>query len=128
VATLTATMSAIDPEIEGEARIRAVFSRVRQGDLSVADLYAEDAVLTYSGGGRVVGRAAIRAFYQQQIESIRPQPHVTAVLRDPPLYVAVIEAPTSEGHYRALDLFEVDDSGIRRLEIYSQGQASGRSD
>jgi len=121
-------MSASDPQIQGADRVRAVFSRVRQGDLSVADLYAEDAVLTYSRGGRVEGREAIRAFYQQQIESIRPQPHVAAVLQDPPLYVAVVEAPTSEGHYRALDLFEVDDSGIRRLEIYSQGQLSGRSD
>ena len=125
--TLTATMSAIDPHIRGADRVRAVFSRVRQGDSSVADLYAEDAVLTYSGGGRVEGREAIRAFYQQQIELIRPRPDVMAVIEDPPLYVAVVEVPTSEGHHRALDLFEVDDSGIRRLEIYSQGQASGRS-
>jgi hypothetical protein len=118
--TLTAAMSAGDPHIEGTERVRAVFSRVRQGDSSVADLFGEDAVLTYSGGGRVVGREAIRAFYQQQIESIRPQPQVVAVVADPPLFVAVVEVPTSERHYRALDLFEVDDSGIRRLEIYSQ--------
>jgi hypothetical protein len=45
---------------------------------------------------------------------------VEAVLEAPLLYVAVLDVPTTAGHHRALDLFEVDDEGLRRLEISSQ--------
>lgn len=110
----------LDPHIRGSDRIREVFNRVRNGDLSVADLYAEDAVVTYGHGGRAEGREAIRAFYSRTIEAIRPQPQVDAVLEAPPLYVAVVDVPTSSGRHRALDLFELDERGIRRLDIYSQ--------
>jgi hypothetical protein len=110
----------LDPHIQGPDRIREVFVRVRNGDLRVADLYAEDAVVTYGHDGRAEGREAIRIFYRRTIETIRPQPRVEAVLEAPPLYVAVVDVPTTAGHHRALDLFEVDDKGIRRLEIYSQ--------
>jgi hypothetical protein len=111
----------LDPHIEGSDRIREVFARVCAGDLSVADLYAEDAVVTYGHGGRAEGREAIRKFYQHTIEAIRPQPRVEAVLEAPPLYVAVVDVPTTAGHHRALDLFELGKRGIIRLEIYSQG-------
>lgn len=99
--------------------MREVFARVRNGDESVADLYAEDGVLTYPGG-KVEGREAIRAFYKGTIERIRPQPQVTAVLEEPPLFVAIVEVPTLDQHRRALDLFELGEEGILRLEIYSQ--------
>jgi hypothetical protein len=110
-----------DSQIRGADRVREVFARVRQGDLTVADLYAEDAVLIHGREGRVEGREAIRAFYQRTIEGIHPQPQVEDVLERPPRYVAIVDVPTTDGHRRALDLFEVDDEGIRRLEIYSQG-------
>lgn len=111
----------LDPEIRGSDRIREVFTRVRNGDLSVADLYAEDGVITYGLDGRAEGRDAIRDFYRRTIEAIRPQPLVKAVLEAPPLYVAIVDVPTAAGHHRALDLFELDGQGIRKLEIYSQG-------
>ena len=38
------TTAANDPHLQGEARVRAVFDRVRGGDDSVADLYAADGV------------------------------------------------------------------------------------
>jgi hypothetical protein len=99
--------------------VREVFARVGNGDLRVADLYAEDAVIVHSGGGHVEGRENIRSFYRSTIEEIHPQPTVEAVLESPPLYVAIVNVATSDGRLRALDLFEVDDAGIRRLEIFS---------
>jgi len=113
-------MGALDPHIQGADRVREVFARVGRGDPGAADLYAEDGVITYAGGGRVEGRAAIRAFYEQMIGTLHPQPHVQAVLEAPPLYVVVLDVPTEATVYRAVDLFEVDDTGIRRLEIYTQ--------
>jgi hypothetical protein len=83
-------------------------------------LFAEDAVILFGNGSRVDGREAIRAFYERAIEGIRPQPTVEALLEAPPLYVAVVDVPGAEVHHRALDLFEVDGSRIRRLEIYTR--------
>jgi len=100
--------------------VREVFARVRSGDLSVADLYAEDAVVVYADGARVEGRDAIREFYKRAIDGIRPEPVVEAVLEAPPLFVALVEVPSADVYHRALDLFEVDEGGIRRLEIYTR--------
>ena len=113
-------MSATDPHIQGADRVREVFARVRNGDLAVADLYAHDGVVVYGGGGRAEGREAIRAFYASAIEGIRPEPRVEAILEAPPLYVALVDVPGADVHHRALDLFEIDDDGIRRLEIYNR--------
>ena len=41
-----------------------------------------------------------------------------AVPAGPPFFVALVDVPTEGGPLRALDLFHVDDEGIRRLEIY----------
>jgi hypothetical protein len=100
--------------------VRAVFARVRDGDLSVADLYAEDGVIVYGNGARAEGRDAIRAFYARAIDGIRPEPRVEAILEAPPLYVVLVDVPGVDVHHRALDLFEVDERGIRRLEIFAR--------
>ena len=113
---------AADPHLQGADRVREVFIRVRNGDASVADLYADDGVIVYGDGegDRIEGRDAIRAFYQGTIDAMHPQPTVEAVLEAPPMYVALVEVPTDGVHHRALDLFEVDEDGIRRLEIYTR--------
>ena len=113
-------MTAVDPHIRGADRVREVFARVRNGDLSVADLYADDGVIVYGDGARAEGRDAIRAFYARAIEGIRPEPRVETILEAPPLYVALVDVPGTDVHHRALDLFEVDDAGIRRLEIFAR--------
>ena len=110
----------LDPELRGADRVREVFARVARGDLGVADLYAEDGVIVYGSGDRVEGREAIRAFYQRAIDALLPKPSIEAIIEGPPLYVVVVDVPTSTTRYRALDLFEVDDEGIRKLEIYTQ--------
>lgn len=92
---------------------------MKNGDPRVADLYAEDAVIIH-GGGRAEGREAIRAFYEQTIESIHPQPEVEVVLEAAPLYVAIVNVPSTVRHFRAVDVFELGDEGIRKLEIFSR--------
>jgi hypothetical protein len=42
-------------------------------------------------------------------------------LEVPPQFVAIVDVPTGDRHHRALDLFELDGDGIRRLEIFSRG-------
>ena len=109
-----------DPQLRGADRVREVFARVRNADASVADLYADDAVIVYGDGDRAEGRDAIRAFYQGAMDTIRPQPIVEVMLEAPPLYVALVDVPTAAVHHRALDVFEIDEGGIRRLEIYTR--------
>lgn len=115
-------MTASDPHLQGADRVREVFARVRNGDASVADLYADDGVIVFGDGddGRVEGREAIRAFYQATIDAMHPQPAVEAVLESPPWFVALVDVPTTDQHHHALDLFEVDELGIRRLEIHTR--------
>ncbi len=114
-------MTLNEPEFRGADRVREVFARVRNADPAVADLYAEDAVILYGQSGRAVGREEIRAFYVRTFEAISPQPQVEAVLEEPPRFVAIVDVPAEGRHHRALDLFEVDGDGIRRLEIFSRG-------
>jgi len=111
-------VTATNRELRGAFRVREVFARVRNGDVSVADLYAEDAVIVYGPAGRAEGREAIRAFYTAAISAIGAQPQVEDVLEAPPFYVAIVNVPTQTGLHRVLDLFELDESGIRKLEIF----------
>lgn len=112
-------MAAIDPEIQGPDRVRQVFARVKAGDNRVADLYAEDGVVQVAGH-QIEGRESIRAFYQHTIDSIHPQPEVQEVLQSENLFIAVVHVPTDNGVQSAIDLFELDDEGIRRLVIFSR--------
>jgi len=112
-------MPALDPHLQGTERVREVFNRVRNGDNRVADLYAEDGVVV-TAGHQIEGREAIRAFYQRAIDSIHPKPEVQAVLEAPPHYVVLVDVPNDQGRMRALDVFELGDDGIHRLEIFSR--------
>lgn len=115
------TMAANDQDLRGADRVREVFARVRNADPAVADLYTEDAILLYGRNGSAIGREEIRAFYVRTFETLSPEPHVEAVLEEPPRFVAIVDVPTADRHHRALDLFELGDDGIRRLEIFSRG-------
>jgi hypothetical protein len=116
----------LSPKIQGSDRIREVFARVCNGDLGVADLYAEDAVVIFGDGAEARGRDHIRSFYQHAIDGIRPKPEVEALLEAPPLYVAVVNVPTTEGSRRAVDVFRIEDGEIQSLEIYSHGPLENR--
>jgi hypothetical protein len=75
-----------------------------------------------AGTSRIEGRSAIRSFYADTIAAIHPKPEVQVVLTTPGsnLYVAIVEVPTDRGHMHALDLFTMDDEGIRQLEIFNR--------
>jgi hypothetical protein len=111
-------------EIRGADLVREVFARVRAGDLGVADLFREDAVLHY-GDIRAEGRDAIRRFYGRTVDALQPQPVVDAILESPPWYVALVDLPTAGPHMRALDLFELDGGCIRSIEIYIRPGGDG---
>jgi hypothetical protein len=103
--------------------VHEVFVRVRSGDLSVAELFAEDAVLFYENV-RAEGRDAIRRFYQRTIEHVQPDPRVAALLESPPYFIALVDLPSKLGHLHAVDVFQLNGSQIRQLEIYIRpGQA-----
>ncbi len=110
----------------GADRVGAVFARVAAGDCSVADLYAPDGVIEFGDRGRVEGREAIRAFYGQAIDALHPKPAVELVLEEAaPLYVAIVDVPTDGDRQRAVDLFELGDDGIRKLEMFTRNLGRG---
>jgi hypothetical protein len=104
-------------EMRGADVVREVFARVRAGDLGVADLFREDAVLHY-GEVRAEGRDAIRRFYGRTVDALHPQPDVETILESLPWYVALVDLPTAGPYLRALDLFELDGGSVRSIEIY----------
>jgi ketosteroid isomerase-like protein len=112
-------VTALDRELHGSDRVREVFTRVRNGDDRVADLYAEDGVVEVAGR-RIRGREGIRDFYRRTIDGIHPKPEVQEVLESGDRFIAVVHVPTDEGTRNAIDLFELGDEGIRRLVIFSR--------
>jgi hypothetical protein len=110
------------PDVQGGELVREVFRRVREGDLAVADLFDEDADLYYHDV-HAHGREAIRRFYRRTIDVMAPRCTVETLLETPPLYAAMIDLPTTKGHMKALDLFELGPGGVQRLEIYIRPKA-----
>ena len=106
----------LDPQIQGADCVREVFARVRDGDDTAADLFAEDGVVRVRGR-EIKGCGAIRAFYRGAIDAVHPQPQVREVRQDG-LFLAVLDVPSGHGQVSAIDLFEVDDEGLRRLVIF----------
>jgi hypothetical protein len=108
------------PDLKGTDRIREVFARVRAGDPArVAELYAKDGKVLYTGG-EAVGHEAITAFYRFAIDTLHPQPQVEAIFGEGPQYVALVNVPNDKGSTRAADLFTVGERGIVQLEIFSR--------
>jgi hypothetical protein len=114
----------MDPQDDaraGRQLLTELFARVARGDAGAADLFTEDAVITGSGGYEVVGRAAIRQHYVRNIAEYGPQPQIEVLLAEPPWFVTVLKVGLRDGGAnRALDLFEVGEEGITRLELWSQ--------
>src|SRR5262245_9728512 len=108
-------------EQTGRALLQELFARVRRGDASAADLFTENGVIRGPGGYEVVGRAAIREHYARNIDTYGPQPEIEVLLAEPPWYVTVLKVGLRDGGAnRALDLFEVSEQGITRLELWTQ--------
>ena len=104
---------------EATAVVQSYFDRVRARDLSVVDLFHEDASLVGLGGVRS-GKAAIREFYEDSIQTASPSPTLTGGLLVSGARVAAeINISLSNGSsVHAVDLFVVEDGLIRTLTYF----------
>ena len=106
---------AIDPA----SVVSEYFSRMRAGDISVVELFHDDATLVGLGTTRS-GRDAIREFYRGVIERAGPTPRSAGpLLANGPRVAAEVLIELSDGQIiHAVDLFVVEKSRIRSLTYF----------
>jgi hypothetical protein len=108
-----------------EGIVREVFARVRNRDPAVADLYHQDATLTANDTVHE-GREAIRAFYLGVFSGSGPHPQVRGLWNGGSVYAALLEVSRdSGGVIHAVDVFDVDNAGIRSMRICYGGLEKG---
>ena len=109
-------MQASDPAI---AVVEKYFALMRNGDISVVDLFHPDALLL-GLGRRTTGSAAIRQFYTEAIASGSPQPRSAGpLLSDGSRVAAEIHIGLSDGSsLHVIDLFTVKDGRIQSLNYF----------
>jgi SnoaL-like domain len=108
-----------------EGIVREVFARVRNRDPKVADLYHEDATLTADDTAHH-GRDAIRAFYLGVFSGSGPHPQVRGLWANGSIYAALLEVTRdSGGVIHAVDVFDVDQDGIRSMRVCRGGVEKG---
>jgi len=102
-----------------EQVVEAYFSRMREHDLEVVDLFHDDAVLL-GLGMRVSGREAIETFYSNAIEAGGPQPRAAGpLMTDGRRVAAEIYIDLSNGAtLHVVDVFHVEDGRIRLLNYF----------
>ncbi len=108
-----------------ESVVSEYFSRMRAGDLSVVELFHDDASLVGLGGVKS-GRDAIHEFYQGVIERAGPSPSSAGpLLMDGKRVAAEIIVELPGGHsVQAVDLFVIEDGRIRSLTYYLCAKSS----
>jgi hypothetical protein len=95
------------------------FARMRAGDLSVVELFHDDASLVGLGTTRA-GRDAIREFYQGVIDRAGPSPRSAGPFLVEGSRVAAevfIDLPGGQSVH-AVDLFVVEEGRIRSLSYF----------
>ncbi len=99
--------------------VEQYFSHMRAADISVADLFHEDAVLL-GLGMRTQGREAIRTFYTQSIATGGPQPRLAApLLSEGERVAAEVYIDLANGStMHVVDMFRVEDGMIRSLTYF----------
>ena len=104
---------------EPHAIVGSYFDRMRAHDLSVVDLFHEEASLVGLGGVRS-GKAAIREFYENSIRAASPSPTLVGEPLVSGSRVAVEISITLSGasSIHAVDLFVVEDGLIRSLTYF----------
>jgi hypothetical protein len=95
------------------------FSRMRAGDVSVVDLFHDDATLVGLGTTRT-GKDAIRDFYQGVIERAGPAPRAAGPLLVNGSRVAaeVYIDLSGDVSVHAVDIFVVEEGRIRSLSYF----------
>jgi len=98
---------------------RQYFDRVRARDVSVADLFHEDASIVGLGGEKT-GRQAIRSFYEASIKGAGPSPQIIGpIFASGQRAAAEIKISLTDGSIiHAMDLFVIEDGLIRSLTYF----------
>ena len=104
---------------EPESVASEYFSRMRAGDVSVVELFHDDATLVGLGTTRT-GKDAIREFYQGVIERAGPTPRSAGpLLVNGPRVAAEIFIDLSDDlSIHAVDIFVVEKGRIRSLSYF----------
>jgi len=99
--------------------VQRYFERMRARDLSVIDLFHEDASVIGLGSTRS-GKAAIRELYETSIRSVSPSPELIGDLLVSGSRVgAEIRISFSNGgSVHVMDLFVIEDGLIRSLTYF----------
>jgi uncharacterized protein (TIGR02246 family) len=101
-----------------EAIAREYFRRMQSGE-PVADLFTEDAELI-GLGARVVGRDAIRAFYETERAGASPRPEPLTVVANENRVLAEAYIHLSTGvRMHVVDGFEIRGELIRSLTYFT---------
>ncbi len=102
-----------------EVVAREYFARMQARDLSVVDLFHDDAVLR-GLGDRIEGKPGIRDFYRKAIENRGPEPDHLILISEGSRVAAEIEIRLLDGQTaHAIDLFEIEDGRIRTLTCFT---------
>ena len=102
-----------------EVVAREYFARMQARDLSVVDLFHDDAVLR-GLGDRIEGKQGIRDFYRKAIENRGPEPNHLILISEGSRVAAEIEIRLLDGQTaHAIDLFEIEDGRIRTLTCFT---------
>ena len=104
---------------EPESVVSEYFSRIRAGNMSVVELFHDDASLVGLGTTRS-GKDAIREFYQGVIQRAGPMPRSAGpLLANGSRVAAEILIDLSGGQVvHAVDLFVIEKSRIRSLAYF----------
>jgi hypothetical protein len=88
-------------------------------------LYAEDAIRYGHDGQIQVGRTAIAEFYRSYPPVSRPYAEVECLLVNGPFIGALLRLP-ADSHRGGwcLNIFEIDETGIRSLRVLLEKSAS----
>jgi len=118
--------SEADPSGDPASVVAEYFSRMRAGDVSVVELFDEDACLVGLGTKRS-GRSAIREFYEGVIERAGPTPRsLGPLLAEGSRVAAEIGIDLAAGGtIHAVDVFEVEGGRIRSLTYFLCNQPAG---
>ena len=95
------------------------FTRIRAGDISVAELFHADATLI-GLGQETKGRDAIREFYHGAIDGARPTPRsIGNLLADGSRVAGEVMIDLADGEVvHAVDVFVVEEGLIRSLTYF----------
>jgi hypothetical protein len=108
-------------KFDAEALLRRYFASVKARDIDMLmQLYSPHGRLQLASGQQIVGRAALRGFFEKLFAHSPPSPEPVRILGSGLSWVAQLEIGLHSGAtQRVLDLFTLTEAGeIAELAIY----------